>query len=137
MLPDPLLRIVLSAVLLLVGLGVYRGLNRLLLYKNRRQSAHLDRFHKGTPAILYFTTPDCAPCKTIQRPALNTLLSRLGDSRLQIIEVNAYDQPDLAKTWGVMSVPTTFILDSQGTPRHVNHGATPASKLYEQLSLVN
>ena len=136
MLPDPLLRIILSAALLLVGWGVYRGLNRLLLYKNRRQSAHLDHFHKGRPAILYFTTPDCAPCKTIQRPALTTLLTRLGDSRLQIIEVNAYDQPDLAKTWGVMSVPTTFILDSQGTPRHVNHGATPAGKLLEQLSLV-
>jgi thiol-disulfide isomerase/thioredoxin len=135
MLPDPLFRILLSIGLLLVGLGIYRGINILLLYKNRSQSNHLDHFQKGKPAILYFTTPDCAPCKTVQRPALNILQGRLGD-RLQIIEVNAYDQPDLAKLWGVMSVPTTFILDSQGTPRHVNHGATPANKLFEQISLV-
>jgi thiol-disulfide isomerase/thioredoxin len=135
MLPEPLFRVLLSVGLLLVGVGIYHGINMLLLYKNRHHSSHLDHFQKGKPAILYFTTPDCAPCKTVQRPALNKLQGKLGD-RLQIIEVDAYDQPDLAKTWGVMSVPTTFILDSQGTPRHVNHGATSASKLLEQLSLV-
>ena len=137
MLPDALFRVFLSVGLLLVGLGVYRGINMLLLYKNRSQSTRLERFQKGTPAILYFTTPDCAPCKTVQRPAIHSLQGKLGEGRLQVIEVNAYDQPELAKTWGVMSVPTTFILDSQGTPRHVNHGATPASKLFEQISLVH
>jgi thioredoxin 1 len=134
MLPDPLLRVLLSVGLVMIGIGIYRGINLLILYKTRGQSVHLEHFQNGTPAILYFTTPDCAPCKTIQRPALKTIQTNLGD-RLQIIEVNAYDQPDLAKTWGVLSVPTTFILDSHGRPIHVNHGVTPANTLMEQLKL--
>jgi thiol-disulfide isomerase/thioredoxin len=135
MLPDSLFRLLLSVGLVLLGIGVYQAINYLILYKNRNQSGHLDHFKSGRPAILYFTTPDCAPCKTIQRPALNMVETSLGN-RLQIIEVNAYDQPDLAKTWGVLSVPTTFILDSHGHPQHVNHGVTPAKKLLEQLEQV-
>ena len=135
MLPDPLMRLLLSIGLVLLGLGVYQAINHLILYKNRNQSRHLEHFRNGIPAIVYFTTPDCAPCKTIQRPALKTIQNRLGE-RLQIIEVNAYDQPDLAKSWGVLSVPTTFVLDAHGKPQHVNHGVTPANKLMEQLGLL-
>jgi thioredoxin 1 len=72
------------------------------------------------------------PCKTIQRPALRRLEATLGD-RLQIVEINAQEQPDLARQWGVLSVPTTFLLDSQGKTRHVNYGVTPTEKLLAQL----
>jgi thioredoxin 1 len=132
MFSDALMRLLLAVGLGLLGVAVYQVLNQLILFKNRNQSSHLDHFQSGRPAILYFTTPDCAPCKTIQRPAINKVETSFGD-RLQIIEVNAYDQPDLARTWGVLSVPTTFILDSRGQPQHVNHGVTPANKLMEQL----
>ncbi|MFN3492746.1 MAG: thioredoxin family protein, partial [Anaerolineales bacterium] len=84
------------------------------------------------PVIVYFTTPDCVPCKTIQRPALDKLTSTFGDN-LQVIEIDATERPDLAKTWGVMSVPTTFLLNSKGEARYVNNGVTRAEKLMEQL----
>jgi hypothetical protein len=61
------------------------------------------------------------------------LRQAVSKDRLQIIEINAYESPELAKEWGVLSVPTTFILDIQGTPRQVNHGVASAEKLLEQL----
>ena len=82
--------------------------------------------------IVYFTTPDCAPCKTVQRPALSKLLTLTGDS-VQVIEIDATQRPDLAKQWGVMSVPTTFLLDARGEARYVNNGVTRVEKLMEQL----
>jgi thiol-disulfide isomerase/thioredoxin len=84
------------------------------------------------PVIVYFTTPDCAPCKTVQRPALNRVTQLLGE-RLEVVEIDASQRPDLAKIWGVMSVPTTFLLDARGEARFVNNGVTRAEKLMEQL----
>lgn len=87
----------------------------------------------GIPAILYFTTPSCVPCTTQQRPALQRLLSELGDG-VQVIEVNALEQPEAADRWGVMSIPTTFILDAGGTPRQINYGVAGLEKLRQQIA---
>ncbi|MBI5961282.1 MAG: thioredoxin family protein [Chloroflexi bacterium] len=86
----------------------------------------------GVPAILYFTTPHCLPCKTQQRPAIQRLLAEMGDT-VQVIEINAMEQPDAADRWGVLSVPTTFILDGRGKPREINYGVTGVDKLKHQL----
>ena len=86
----------------------------------------------GVPAILYFTTPFCAPCFTQQRPALQRLRDLLGDG-VQVIEVDAMAQQDAADRWGVLSVPTTFILDGQGRPRQVNHGVAGVDTLMRQV----
>jgi len=87
----------------------------------------------GRPAILYFTTPACAPCKTVQRPALRKI-AEMYAGKLDVIEVDATEKVDLARQWGVLSVPTTFILDSRGVPRFVNHGVTRADKLMNQIN---
>ena len=50
-----------------------------------------------------------------------------------MVEIDATERPDLAKTWGVMSVPTTFLLDSRGEARYVNNGVARAEKLMEQI----
>jgi thiol-disulfide isomerase/thioredoxin len=86
----------------------------------------------GVPAILYFTTPFCGPCITQQRPALQRLRDLLGDG-VQVIEVDAMAQQDAADRWGVLSVPTTFILDGQGRPRQINHGVAGVDKLMQQV----
>ncbi len=93
----------------------------------------LTALRPGVPAILYFTTPTCVPCKTRQRPALRALQADLGDG-VQVIEVDAFEQPEAATRWGVLSVPTTFILDRQGRPRQVNHGVADVDKLKRQLA---
>ena len=50
-----------------------------------------------------------------------------------MIEIDATERPDLAKVWGVMTVPTTFVLDAGGEARYVNNGVARAEKLLEQI----
>ena len=124
--------------LAIVGLGVavYLMANRIVLARAAQKFKSLEGFSIGIPAILYFTTPDCVPCKTTQRPALNRLQALLGDS-LQVIEIDAVAQPRLADFWGVLSVPTTFIIDEHGLARRVNHGVASADKLLAQINQVS
>lgn len=87
----------------------------------------------GVPAIVYFTTPTCAPCKTVQRPALLEVEREFGET-LQIVTIDAMERGDAADSWGVMTVPTTFILDGRGATREVNYGVADAAKLRRQLA---
>jgi thioredoxin 1 len=123
--------------LLIAGLLVaaYWAANWLIVTRARSKRLGLEDIRPGIPAILYFTTPTCVPCKTIQRPALARLQERMSDS-IQVIEVDAAAHPDLADYWGVLSVPTTFIIDARGRPRRVNHGVTSAEKLHRQIEEV-
>ncbi len=133
--PEILLRLL--ETIALVGLGwlAFRLANTAILNRAAKAvpAAQEDAmFQTGRPAVLYFTTPDCATCKAFQRPQLNRFSGMLGE-RVQVVEIDAQSQPDLAGRWGVMSVPTTFVLDAAGKPRHVNHGAVTAEKLAEQV----
>jgi len=129
---DLILRLLIAAGISGLGVTLYIFGNRLILARASNKVKQFENYQTGQAAIVYFTTPTCAPCKTIQRPALESLKKELGE-RLQIIEVDASQRPDLAQDWGVLSVPTTFVIDSTGNPRHVNHGATSAEKLTNQL----
>lgn len=116
-----------------LGLGVYWLVNRMLLVRARSKVPALKIAQQGMPVLLYFTTPTCVPCKTVQRPAIQRVSQQMG-SRVQVVEIDASQQPDLASQWGVMSVPTTFLIDAKGRPRHVNHGVAPAEKLLKQIA---
>jgi thioredoxin-related protein len=50
-----------------------------------------------------------------------------------VIEIDATQQPDLARKWGVMSVPTTFLLDAHGKARYVNNGIARLETLMKQV----
>jgi thiol-disulfide isomerase/thioredoxin len=121
-----------AAAIILAGLAVYALVSQLILRRVRDKAARLEGLQPGVPAILYFTTPDCISCKTVQRPALGKLRDQLGDA-LKIIEVDATQNPQMAQEWGVLSVPTTFVIDSHGHPRAINHGVASAEKLREQI----
>ena len=130
---DFLVRFFIAIGLLMAGWTLFRLSNRAVL--SAASSAQSPTPLSGNPSIIYFTTPDCAPCKTVQRPAIQRVKQAFGE-QLEVVEINAQEQPDLARQWGVLSVPTTFILDRQGKPQHVNHGVTPAAKLLKQLQAV-
>jgi len=132
MTPDLLWRALAALAIIGTGLGLYWLINRLILAREHPRSLLDDAPISGRSAIVYFTTPTCVPCKTIQRPALDRLKAWLGDS-LEILEIDASARPDLATEWGVLSVPTTFVLDSKGQSRHVNHGVATAEKLLKQV----
>lgn len=128
-------RLLLTAGLILAGWIAYRLINTALLRRRANQALGLPGYSAGRPAILYFTTPGCQPCRTIQRPALSELRHRYGD-HLQIIEVDATAEPKLAAAWGVLTVPTTFLIDAAGRARGVNHGVARADKLTGQLAAI-
>lgn len=85
----------------------------------------------GQASILYFTAEWCSACKFNQRPALRQLEADLPD--LKIIWIDVDESPDAAKRWGVMSLPTTVVLNDTHAPTAVNHGAVSAQKLAQQL----
>ena len=133
--PEIVTRAIAALILVALGLLAYWLVNRIILLRVRGKTLGLESFQLGRPAILYFTTPDCVPCKTVQQPALRELQAWLGGD-LQVIKVDAVERPDLANYWGVLSVPTTFLVDSSGRPRQVNHGVTRAEKLLKQLEKI-
>jgi thiol-disulfide isomerase/thioredoxin len=133
---DMITRAIWALAIIAAGLALYWLFNRMILIRAQKNidssQTELPGARSGIPAILYFTTPDCSACKTVQRPALQRLQERMGE-HIQVIEINAQEQTDLASRWGVLSVPTTFILDKEGQVRHVNHGVTRAEKLLQQI----
>jgi thiol-disulfide isomerase/thioredoxin len=124
--------LVISGILVLA----YRLIQRNSLENKARRILELDQYQLGRPAVLYFTSPGCVPCKTIQRPAL-AQVQELWRDDLQIITIDALDHPTMADRWGVLSVPTTFIIDPRGQPRTVNHGVTKAQTLIKQIEALS
>ena len=129
---DVLLRFFLAIGIIVLGAAAYWFFNQHLLVRAKNNIFTLFKTLPNKPVIVYFTTPDCVPCKTIQRPALDQIKSLLGE-KLQVIEIDASERPDLAQRWGVMSVPTTFLLDANGEARYVNNGVARVEKLMEQV----
>ena len=129
---DILLRFAAALGIIGSALFIYWCVNQRALLRAQNNVLSLFGSLPDKPVIVYFTTPDCAPCKTIQRPALNQISSELGEE-IQVIEIDATERPELAKQWGVMSVPTTFLLDVHGEARYVNNGVARAEKLMAQL----
>ncbi len=82
--------------------------------------------------VLAFSSEDCSPCHTLQRPALNRLL----DARqgwVTVIEIDAPSAPDLTARYAVLTVPTTVVLDETGKARAINYGFAPLAKLIAQV----
>lgn len=131
-----LTRLFIALLLIALGVGLYWAWQQWQLRRLRpalqRIAPGLEQLRPGTPAVLYFTAPDCVPCRTVQRPAIERLQAELQD-QLQVIEIDATAQPEVADHWGVLTVPTTFVLDAYGQPRHINHGVTPQGKLKQQV----
>jgi thiol-disulfide isomerase/thioredoxin len=128
----------LGIALLMVGLclGAYTIGTRWQTARLRRRpsaSSILEGLRPGVPAVIYFWSETCAPCKLVQTPALEQLQAEVGKGGVQIVAIDALEQPDLADEWGVLGLPTTFIVDEAGQPRRVNHGVVQVEQLKWQL----
>lgn len=130
-----LLRGLIALGVITAGLVGYQLFNKLVLRRAAVRNLGIPGYKIGKPAVLYFTMDGCVPCKTTQRPALARLMEQTA-GRVQLVEVDAVNNPEMTERWGVLSVPTTFIIDQQGRPRRVNHGVTLTEKLLNQLEQV-
>ena len=84
----------------------------------------------GKPAVLYFTTADCAQCRLQQTPILAQLQAKVD---VAVHKLDAIEQEALAQLYGIMTVPTTVVLDTQLRPVAINHGVAPLQKLQSQI----
>ncbi|MEJ5202718.1 MAG: thioredoxin domain-containing protein [Anaerolineales bacterium] len=126
-------RALLALMLIGAGFGACWLYNHVFLLHIRRRHLRLEGARLDKPLILYFTSPTCAPCHTLQRPAIQRLVEQLGET-LQVVEVDVSQQPELARQWGIISVPSTIVLSASGEARYINHGVALAEKLLKQLN---
>jgi len=133
-------RLLITVLLFGGGLSLYLLFTRLQVQRlaglDHSTDPILKRVQQGKPAIVYFTTPQCIPCKTQQQPAISKVREMLGNDEIQVIQIDATAEPDTADHWGVLSAPTTFVLDRNGKTKRVNHGVADASKLIKQLQTI-
>ena len=126
--------IVVGAVALTIALT-----RRLLALRDRRILTRIRAAHPSqpeqsltTPKIIYFTTTSCVVCKVQQQPAIEELLEKLPE--LKIDKYDAVEERELANRYGVLSVPTTAVYDRDGELVSINRGFAPAAVLYAQAT---
>jgi thioredoxin-like negative regulator of GroEL len=131
-----LARAALSSALLLAGPMGLAAWSRWRLGRAGAQAvtglSPVARLRHGVPALLYFSSPECVSCRTVQRPALDRLLA-LRRGRLQLVEIDALAHPALADRWGILTVPTTIVLDDEGVARAAHHGVASSEVLAASL----
>jgi thioredoxin-like negative regulator of GroEL len=89
--------------------------------------------HSQRPTLLYFRSDACAPCRWQQSPILDSLRQNMGES-VSFREFDAVADPEMARRFRVLTVPTTVIIAPNGKVVAVNHGVTQAGKLQHQLA---
>ena len=104
-----LLRLAVLVALLIVILVAYLAWRR----PPRRLRRRIDLPGLGIrgPAIVQFTTPSCAPCKAAA-PHLAQAADRAG---VRFAQVDVAATPDVARSYGIRSVPTIAVTSSDGS----------------------
>lgn len=124
--------VLLAPIAALGAIAVVAGVLRLQRSSQRRllgRPAPAGR--GGTADILYFTGENCTICHVAQRPALRRLREAITD--LQVTEIDVGVDPQAARAYRVMTLPTTVILDARGRVSALNAGYVGETLLRTQV----
>ncbi len=127
-------RLLIILILGLVGTGAYTAVKQLHVRRLNRQITPPSG--GGRPTLLYFRSETCAACPTQARYLAQVMGDEAGNGRVTLHTINVDHEPDRAKEYGVMTLPTTMLLDSAGQVREINYGLTPPHKLQQQLNTI-
>jgi thiol-disulfide isomerase/thioredoxin len=130
-------RVIAVAMVAVLAAGVWIASRayRVWLRRAPAQDAALDSLglpRDDRPVVLGFSGEYCLPCKTQQHPALERLRENFG-TMIHVLEVDALDHAQLAARYGVLTVPTTVVLDGRRSVIAINYGVTSADKLSAQV----
>ena len=85
------------------------------------------------PAIIDFWAAWCGPCRQVS-PILEDLAAEYGDD-IYVYKVNVDEQTEIAKAFGIRSLPTILYVPMNETPQAVM-GAAPKSKLKDAVEQI-
>ena len=83
------------------------------------------------PVVVDFWAEWCPSCKRLT-PTLEQLAEEYGD-RVEVVKINADDNPETVRAYGVLSLPTLLVF-RDGEPVGGLVGARPKSALREALA---
>lgn len=90
--------------------------------------------YKGDkPAIIDFWAAWCGPCRQIA-PVLEEIAAEYGDD-IYVYKVNVDEQTELARAFGIRSIPTLLFVPMEGMPQAVM-GSAPKSKIKNSVETI-
>lgn len=85
---------------------------------------------RSGPTVVHFSAPWCGPCDRVRR-----VVAQVCDDLRDVahVEVDLDDNPDTARRYSVLSLPTTLIFDVDGRQRFRTSGVPSAADLRSAL----
>ena len=87
--------------------------------------------HSGIIKVVYFYTESCSPCRWMT-PIIGKLDQKYANS-VRIIKIDAHDDADLAREYGVKAVPTSIFLDKDHREVYRRKGFMSQKQIESQL----
>jgi thiol-disulfide isomerase/thioredoxin len=136
--PERLLLVLAIAALVLAAVKLARRWNARRIQRLQRHApdwSSLGLEPDGRPTVIAFSTPSCAACHQAQRPALALMQRTLGTESVRVVSVDAAEQPQAARAFGILTVPATVVVAASGNSIvAVNQGFAPSTQLVAQLA---
>jgi len=131
---ERLLYVIVAAIF---GAIIFLFLRKTQIRKSQNATTELDglKLKTGMQYIVYFWSEHCSQCKSAQKPTLEQLLKKVEQENIELIALCIEHHGSLAKSWGVRTLPTIYVVDQQGSVTHVNNGFVSESRLLQQLNL--
>ena len=85
---------------------------------------------RAGPTVVHFSAPWCGPCDRVRR-VVDQVCDDLGD--VAHVEVDLDANPQAARRFSVLSLPTTLIFDVDGRQRYRASGVPKAADLRSAL----
>jgi thiol-disulfide isomerase/thioredoxin len=85
---------------------------------------------RAGPTVVHFSAPWCGPCDRVRR-VVDQVCDELGD--VAHVEVDLDANPQAARRFSVLSLPTTLIFDVDGRQRYRASGVPKAADLRSAL----